>query len=293
MKKNKNLIKILVKRLIEFAHRLGMSLKYFKKIWQDGGVTQACIAQINYGEILKNKRVLVTGGSAGIGLAIAKKCLSEGACVLITGRDIKKLELASRELNSPELNFLEWDVSDVRLIPEKLDQAVALLNGPIDILVNNAGVLFGSRFASVTESEWDYVYAVNSKGVFFLTQAVTNRWVEKNRSGKVINISSTSGFRAIPSLYGMTKWDLVGLTAGLGKTLFPLGINVNGIAPGRTATAMLRKSASDNLYDSHTSAKRFGLPEEIAELALFLMSDAASFMAGQTIVCDGGYSLKE
>ena len=90
----------------------------------------------------------------------------------------------------------------------------------------------------------------------------------------------------------MTKWDVAGLTAGLGKLLSPHGIIVNGIAPGRIATEMLNRGKENNFYDVYQPVKRIGLPEEIAELAIFLMSDAANYIVGQTIVCDGGYTLQ-
>ena len=280
------------RKIIRICSRLIQTLRHLRKIWRDGGITQVNIAQISYGEILKGKRILITGGGAGIGLAIAKKCLSEGASVVITGRNSKKISAVIRELDSSFIYGVTWDVSDISLIEGKLKECADLLGGNIDIVVNNAGVLLEQRFFSVTEEVWDQTYAVNSKGVFFLSQAVGKEWVESKVRGKIINISSTSAFYGAAVPYGMTKWDIAGLTEGLGKKLAPYGIIVNGIAPGRTATAMLGKESSDNVYDSLTSAKRFGLPEEIAELAAFLMSDAANFIVGRTIVCDGGYTLK-
>jgi 3-oxoacyl-[acyl-carrier protein] reductase len=112
------------------------------------------------------------------------------------------------------------------------------------------------------------------------------------RRGKVINISSTGGFLGASYPYRMTKWDLVGFTAGIAEILAPYGILVNGIAPGRTATKMLDKQSTDNLYDSYQPLKRFALPLEIAELAIFLLSDASNYIIGQTIIVDGGYTLK-
>ena len=249
--------------------------------------TQSCILIET-----KGKRILITGGGSGIGFAIAKKCLFEGAEVVITGRNLEKLETAQAELGNTSLHILQWDVSDVALVQEKMSEAYSLLNGRMDILVNNAGVLSSDNFCSVSVDEWERVYAVNSKGMFFLTQAITNSWIESKIGGKILNISSTAGFRAAPDPYCLSKWDTVGLTSGLGRTLYPHGIIVNGIAPGRTATAMLGKKSTENIYDPCTSAKRFAMPEEIAELAIFMISDASNFIVGQTIICDGGYTLK-
>lgn len=281
-------MKKLVNQFIKFIQ----TLKYIGKIWRDGGITQVHIGQINYGGILKGKRILITGGSAGIGLAIAKKCLNEGAEVLITGRNSDKLESAKKELNTPLLYTLQWDISDVSIIEKRLEDALGLLKGPLDVLVNNAGVLIlNEGFPSISEKTWDITYSTNSKGLFFLSQNVVKLWRNNSFKGKIINISSTGGFLAANHPYRMTKWDVVGFTEWLGIALSPYGIIVNGIAPGRIATDMLNAS-SENVYDTRQPVCRFGLPEEVAELAVFLMSDAANYIVGQTIICDGGYTLK-
>lgn len=273
------------------CYRLLQILKYIKKIWRDGGVTQVNIAQISYGKILAGKRVLITGGSSGIGLAIAKKCLSEGAMVVVTGRNREKLESVAAELKTSLLHVLEWDIGNISIRDKKLSEAIDLVGGRIDILVNNAGILLAQPFSSTTEMVWDQTYAVNSKGPFFLIQELSNLWIKKGDCGKIINISSTGGFLGALHPYRMTKWDIVGLTAGLGELLARRGIIMNGIAPGRTATKMLGRNDGD-VYDAELPLCRMGLPEEIAELALFLMSDAANYIVGQTIICDGGYTLK-
>lgn len=284
-KKVYGLFKKTLKSILRFFH-------VFVLYYKNGGVTYAKISQINYGETLLGKRVLITGGGSGIGFAIAQKAINEGAKVVITGRNALKLADAKKKISSENLFIVEWDAGDVSLIPNKLEEVSSLLGGSIDILVNNAGVLLDQNFFTTTEHVWDTTYKINSKAVFFLSQAVANELISKKKKGKIINVSSTSGFYGAAIPYGMTKWDIAGLTEGMGKKLAPHGIIVNGIAPGRTATSMLSKEKDGNIYDLVTSAKRFGMPEEIAELALFLMSDATSFIVGQTIVCDGGYILK-
>ncbi len=264
-----------------------------KKCFRDGGATYVNVSKIDYGGILKKKRVLVTGGTGGIGLAIAKKCLSEGAQVVVSGRNAQKLEAVVRELDHSGLKAMVWDVGDIDQMEEKLAKAMRLIDDRLDILVNNAGVLIMKPFLEVTEEIWDTVYSTNSKGLFFLTRAVSDMWIKRKAGGKILNISSSGGFLGAPHPYRMTKWDIVGLTRGLGVELLPYGILVNGIAPGMTATEMVGMKPHGNAYlANYPPSNRAALPEEIAELALFLMSDAANHIVGQTIICDGGYSLK-
>jgi 3-oxoacyl-[acyl-carrier protein] reductase len=245
---------------------------------------------------LENKRVLVTGGSRGIGFAIASKCLSEGAFVVITGRDQCSLENAVIQLSHPNIAAISWDIGDLSQLSGGLQKVYQVFNGGLDVLVNNAGVLNTKGFLDITEDDWNRVHNINSKGLVFLTQAIIKRWVQEQRPGKIVNISSmrgTMGVRDGP--YGMSKWGLNGLTRGLGQMLAPYGILVNGIAAGLVDTPGLLKvwpEARDKASVSRIPLGRLGRPEEIAELALFLMSDAASYMVGETIVCDGGYSLK-
>jgi 3-oxoacyl-[acyl-carrier protein] reductase len=239
----------------------------------------------------------VTGGSAGIGLAIANKCLSEGAIVVITGRSQEKMDVAIKHLKSDSAHALAWDVSRISQRADKFADAVKLAGGPIDILVNNAGILGGYRqFADLSEEVWDELMAVNSKGLVFLTQHVVNEWMKQQQPGKIINMSSMRGILGIQDgPYGMSKWGLNGLTQGLGCKLAPHGIIVNGIAPGIIATdsiSIKNVDVSENAYLDYIPVKRIGLSEEIAELAVFLMSDAANYIVGQTIVCDGGYTLR-
>ena len=267
-------------------------ISFFLSAYRSGGYAEANISQIKYNEILRNKHVLITGGSSGIGYAIAEKFISEGARVVIVGRDLNKLKKAKKDINSDNLTYVQWDISDISKINEKIDEVNNHLDSRIDVLINNAGILFKQDFFSLTEDIWDKTYAINSKSVYFISKNISSIWIQKKQKGKIINISSTSGFYGTTIPYGMTKWDIVGLTKGLGKSLYQHGIIVNGIAPGRTATAMLNKANNKNIYDPLSSAKRYCLPEEIAELAMFLISDASNFIVGQTIICDGGYTLK-
>lgn len=286
----------MITRIRSLIKRILLIIKSIRKILRHGGYSTYIIASVQHGEVLKGKRILITGGSSGIGYSIAKKCIQEGAIVLITGRDKDKLLHAMQEMKDAQLKSLVWDLSDLLQLTDGIAKTKNLLGGEIDILVNNAGVFNGTQFPNVSEEVWDKVYATNSKGLYFLTQSVCEQWMQNKNSQfkKVINISSQGGFVGATYPYRMTKWDIAGLTQGLGIKLAPNGIIVNGIAPGIIATNMQTDciKQKENVFHPFNPIERFGLPEEIAELAVFLMSDASNFIVGQTIVCDGGFSLK-
>ena len=293
--------KMIIKRIINkfrfHANRFILSIKSIKKVYKYGGYTPVNITKINYGEILQGKKILITGGSSGIGLSIAKKCISGGAMVVITGRNAEKLKETDKQINNSRLKTLIWDISDITQTDEHIVKTEKLLEGTIDVLVNNAGVLLGGQnFPYVKEKVWDITYAINSKGLFFLTQSIVKKWLDNktNRGKKIINISSQGGFVGALYPYRMSKWDVAGFTQGLGIKLAPLGIIVNGIAPGIIATGMQPDTIKreENMFYPHIPIERFALPDEIAELAHFLISDASNFIVGQTIICDGGFSIK-
>jgi NAD(P)-dependent dehydrogenase (short-subunit alcohol dehydrogenase family) len=290
------MLRNIIRCIHAFLCRFLLVMKSLGAIIKYGGYVEANISFIKHGQLLSSKHIIITGGSTGIGLAIAKNSINEGATVLITGRSTEKLASAAREISSDSLKTLVWDVGSMETMKIKTQEAIDLLGGRVDILINNAGILLGGDFPNVKEATWDEVYKVNSKGTFFLCQEVCSHWLAepKPRVRKILNISSQGGFVGATYPYRMTKWDIAGLTQGLGIKLAEHGILVNGIAPGVVATGMQPSCVkqADNLFYLGNPLGRFALPEEIAELAIFMMTDASNFLVGQTIVCDGGYSLK-
>lgn len=248
------------------------------------------ITQINHGEILKGKRVLITGGTSGIGLALAKKCLNEGATVTITGRSLKKLEDVSKKISNKNLKILEWDVKNISEIEKNIEKTKKLMNG-IDILFNNAGVFLGKYNLEVTEKEYDDILDTNLKGNYFILQKMAKFFIKNSIKGKIINIASIAGYQSAYEPYGISKWGGVGLTKGMAKHLIKDGIIVNGIAPGTVATPMTKIDSEDDIYFARSLDKRAALPEEIAEIGCFLASDVSNHIIGQVIVCDGGETL--
>jgi 3-oxoacyl-[acyl-carrier protein] reductase len=256
---------------------------------KSGGVVYVNVAQVNRGEVLKGKRVLITGGTSGIGFAIAEKFLLEGAAVLITGRDESKLSNAASLLEN-KAHTLLWDVSDISIVKTQIQKVINILGG-LDIVINNAGVYSSVPFCSVDENNWNKIMDVNIKGLFFMCQSASLELKKNSGGGKIINISSIAGFQGYASPYGLSKASVNSLTVGLAKQLLQYNIIVNGIAPGNVATKMTGINPADNMYDTLSKNERAAMPIEIAEIALFLASDASNNIVGQMIICDGGATL--
>lgn len=243
--------------------------------------------------LLEGKRALVTGAGSGIGLAIARKYCEEGAQVLITGRNEKKLMRACSDMDT--MKYMVWDVTDFEHCRDKIEKAAQMLEGSLNILVNNAGVLtendFSQKYMELTPEEWDYVMDINCKGMFFMCQNMAKHMLENRVKGHIVNITSEMGFRSACVTYGISKWGTVGMTKGLGKALASQNIIVNGIAPGATTTEMMRWKEGDSTYRKSHANKRYAFPDEIAELAVFLGSEKADNIVGEVIISDGGSSL--
>ena len=241
-----------------------------------------------------NKNVLVTGGSSGIGFAIAKAFLAEGANVILCARNGERLNEAKDKLIPPKNQkclMLEIDISDINNIPAKLIEADDKLNG-IDIFVNAAGVSDYDGDKMYTEKMYDYICDINQKGLFYMNKFEGDYLVEHGIRGKIINITSKAGERIGFDPYTLSKWGANSITRGNAKRLAPYHINVNGIAPGQVPTNITKELQShkecSNVYTENHSTKRFTMPEEVAETALFLASGSANNVVGQIIVIDGG-----
>ncbi len=238
-------------------------------------------------EELKGKVVLVTGGTRGIGRAIAERFKDVGAVVYITGTNEERTKAVAEEIG---VNGVKMNVTDreevKRVVSEILEK-----EGQIDILINNAGITKDTLFIRMKDEDWDSVIDTNLNGVYNVTRAVVPAMVKK-RSGNVINISSVVGFTGNVGQvnYSATKSALVGFTKSLAKELGGRGIRVNCIAPGYITTDMTEKipaKIKEELLKS-IPLKREGEPREIADVCLFLASSMASYITGTVIHVNGG-----
>ncbi len=237
---------------------------------------------------LENKVAVITGGSNGIGLEMAKLFVSEGAKVVA-------LDLSEMTESFDGIEFMKLNVTDYNACESVFNEIVSKY-GKVDILVNNAGITKDGLTAKMTEEMWDLVIDVNLKGVFNLTKFVGPH-MQANGYGSILNISSVVGeFGNIGQAnYSATKAGLIGLTKTWAKEFARKGENVrvNAIAPGYVMTDILKTVPQDLLdgFAAMTMLKRLGQPEEIAKVALFLVSDDASYVTGQTISANGGMRL--
>jgi len=245
-------------------------------------------------QMLKNNVALITGGTAGIGKAIALKFAKEGAHIALFGSTPEKGAQAILELEEQipgiRAHFYEVDVANTRPVDEAVQKVIADL-GPVDILVNNAGITKDQLLLRMSEDDWDSVMSVNVKSCYNLSRALVRSMI-KARKGKIINVSSVVGLMGNPSQvnYAASKAAMIGFTKALAKELASRQICVNCIAPGFITTQMtdaLTDAQKDAILDK-IPLGRFGLPEEIADTALFLASSLSNYMTGQVLVVDGG-----
>ena len=241
---------------------------------------------------LSNKIAVITGASQGIGKVIAEVLSSAGAHVICVARTENKIKALANEINkkSGTASFKPCDTSDGEAFASLINDTVKEY-GKLDILINNAGITKDALVMRMNEDQWDIVLNTNLKGAFHGMKAAI-RPMMKNRSGRIINITSIVGLTGNPGQanYAASKAGLIGMTKSIAKEVASRGITVNCIAPGWIGTDMTDElpDATKDQFLSRIPIGRIGTPEDIAHAALFLASDEANYITGQTITVDGG-----
>ena len=245
---------------------------------------------------LRDKVALVTGAGQGIGFACARAMAREGAKVVLAERDQPRGLQAADTLSAEGFSatFVGCDVSRKAQVDAAVAAAIKTY-GRLDILVANAGIVHEAEFLDLKEEDFDRVLAVNLKGVFLAGQAAARQMVAQGGGGAIINMSSVNAVMAIPNQvpYVVSKGAMNQLTKVMALALAPHRIRVNGIGPGTILTELARTAVLGNREAerkilSRTPMGRMGAPEEIASVAVFLASEEASYLTGQTIYPDGG-----
>ncbi len=244
--------------------------------------------------MLKGKVAVVTGGSRGIGRAICLKLAENGADIaLIFAGNEEKAQETAREAAAFGVRAQAYrcNVADFAETTAVFKQILTDFGG-IHILVNNAGITRDKLLLAMSEEDFDAVVGVNLKGAFNTIKQVY-RPFSRQRSGKIINITSVSGLMGNPGQanYSASKAGLIGLTKTVAKELASRGVCCNAVAPGFVETDMTRDFTDNEVLKNSIPLKRFGKPEDIAELVLFLASDVSNYITGEVIRCDGGMAM--
>lgn len=267
------------------------ALSYIKN-----GTPQNVINQINVtvktcepSSLLEGRHIVITGGSRGLGYYMAKKCLDEGAEVLITGRNEEKLKEIAAELGE-KCHTMVFDAKNASNMPEFIKEAAQKFSdGKIDSLISNAGIsLHEGGFENVTEDGWDTQIDTNLKGSFFAVKSFAEYFIKENTEGNIIVVTSERSKRPDDIPYGISKVGCNSFIKAMSAKLIGKGIRINGIAPGVTASDMTGFDRDGNMYASWQPQNRIFLPEEVAEVAGFLLSDTSKCISGEIIACDQG-----
>lgn len=249
--------------------------------------------EVTPNNLLQNKTAIITGVTSGIGKATAKKFINSGATVIGIGRNEAVLRQLSKDWGNKFIPHV-CDISDLQNLEKNFCSICNKVNHrPISILINCAGAKNGNdeRFFQYSFDEFDSVINTNLKAVFFWSQFISKYMIDNKIKGHIVNVASIKGFIGEASPYSVSKWGCVGFTKGLARLLAPYGIIVNGIAPGGTATNMAHYQEGDSLTHMITPNMRLALPDEMANLILFLASDLGQNIVGEVIISDGGQVL--
>ena len=238
---------------------------------------------------LKDKNIIVTGASGGIGNSIVRKLCENGANILASGTKLEKLEKLKSE--NKNIRILKFDISEIEKIDQFIENASSELGGNLDCLINNAGITQDNLAIRMTLEEWKKVIDINLTSTFLMSKSAIKKML-KNKSGKIINITSVVGHTGNlgQANYTASKAGIIAMSKSLAIEYAKKNININCISPGFIKTAMTDKidEKFKELIISKIPSARLGEPEDIANAVLFLASDQSNYINGETLHVNGG-----
>ena len=266
-------------------------MKQVTKNYTRNGEKKEIMVPLIEGEYLAGRVILITGGATGIGFSIAEAALRNGADVIIASRNTEKLEKAKEQLKLAgrgHVTTLPLNICDPETFDEKIREAESLSGKKPDALVNCAGVEAGKAFGETESDKFDAVIETNLKGTYFFCQAFANYMIENKIEGNILLLSSASAVRPAISPYMLSKWGILGMTEGLAKKLIPYDIVVNAIGPGPTPTPLIKMDPDGDYTKPNSPSGRFIVPEEVSNMAVFLLSNMGRMIVGDTVFITGG-----
>lgn len=270
--------------------------KLFKRFFSidEGQVKKTINIKVLNSDRLKDKRIVITGGGKSLGYYMAKKCIEEGAHVIICGRNKMTLEQSVKKLGT-KCKCLVYDISNVTTAIQFLENCIQMFGGPIDCLICNAGINNYERsFISVNKDEFDKLCSINIKGTYFLSRQYLEHKKQNSEKGNLIILSSETGDIHYETPYGLSKASLNEMTRMMAEEAKKSNVRVNAIAPGGTIsemTAWYTKKDDGNLYRKCSSGRIF-IPEEVAEITCFLASEKSKCLNGQIIHTNAGNHMR-
>ncbi len=238
---------------------------------------------------LKNLNIILTGATGVIGNSILDKLISAGSTVLATGTNEEKLKLIQEKYKN--LNVLKFDISDHKNIDKFVEDCSSILSNRIDVLINNAGITHDNLSIKMKEEEWKRVIDINLTSTFLISKNVIRKMI-KSKAGKIINITSVVGHSGNigQANYAASKAGIIAMSKSLALEYGKKNITINSVSPGFILSEMTNKISEDHteLLKSRISLNKFGKPEDVANTVIFLSSNLADYITGETIHVNGG-----
>jgi len=238
---------------------------------------------------LKNLNIILTGATGVIGNSILDKLISAGSTVLATGTNEEKLKLIQEKYKN--LNVLKFDISDHKNIDKFVENCSSILSNKIDVLINNAGITHDNLSIKMKEEEWKRVIDINLTSTFLISKNVIRKMI-KSKTGKIINITSVVGHSGNigQANYAASKAGIIAMSKSLALEYGKKNITINSVSPGFILSEMTNKISEDHteLLKSRISLNKFGKPEDVANTVIFLSSNLADYITGETIHVNGG-----